>query len=339
MTPRGSRSRLGAIRRFGAIAVAGVFAAGCASRSTSAVVSSAAHAGEISVTAAGPGVFAAAVDVPVVLGYRGTITTVGVVPGQKVAAGDPLFGVSSSGLDNVAGKLGLRASALTATATKLARASAPAATVAAAQAQAALAQNALDTANAGRGEIRSPIAGTVGDISASPGASVSSDETLVHVLDLSHLTVSAELATSFFGLVHPGMAAVVRVDGQSATPQVGVVTAVAPVVSAGGQTFTIVVAVDDPVAAATPGLNAYVSVPLTVDAAVEVNSLAVLNADSAPTVFVINGSQARQRSVVLGISDGVSTQIVSGLMPGDRVVIAGAQGLTDGASVTVKGTS
>src|SRR5450631_2611723 len=151
MTPPLSRLRARAIHSLGAVAVVGVFAVGCASHSTSAVVSSAAHAGEISVTAAGHGVFAAAVDVPVVLGYRGTITSVGVVVGQRVAVGDPLFGVSSSGLDNVAGKLGLRASALTAAATKLEHASAPAATVIAAQAQAALARNALDTADAGRG--------------------------------------------------------------------------------------------------------------------------------------------------------------------------------------------
>jgi len=337
-SPNGSRARTAGgrllARPLALLAGVALLVVGCAGE-TKPVVVGVARAEAITTTAAGPGIFEPAVDVPVVLGFRGTVTTVEVGLGQRVVAGEPLVAVSSAGLDNVAGKLGARASALTASVTALQKGGASAGVIAAAQAQATLAQNALAVANAGRGQIRAPISGVVADITSTPGGRVLSDEPLLHIVQTEQLTVTAQLASVFMGRVRTGMPALVRVSGTSGVALAGIVTRVAPVASTNGQTFTVVVLVATP-GGAQPGTNAYVSVPLTVDAPVAVNHLAVLNADTFPTVFVVEGSTVQQRRVALGLSDGETTQIVSGVSSGDSVVIAGSQQLSDGSVVTVR---
>jgi RND family efflux transporter MFP subunit len=319
-----------------AVVAAGLLTGACGQAPPQVLVATAGPA-HITINAGGAGVLGAAVDVPVVLGFRGTVTTVKVVLGQPVRAGQPLVEVSSSGLDNMVGKLGARYHALLAAVGKLERRGASQSEIEAATSQATLAGNAYDVANATRGQVKAPIAGVVAGLTAVPGGQVTTDQPLLHIVDPAHLTVTAEMSTRFQGSIRVGQQAAVRSPTVGA-PLTATVNAVSPTATAGGQTFKVVMALVGQPATAKPGMNAYVTVPLTVDAAVAVNHLAVLNADSNPTVFVVADGHARQRSVVTGLNDDSTTQIVAGLAPGDRVVIAGSQSLVDGAAVTLAGS-
>jgi|GEM_PF-6264698 len=311
--------------------------AGC-SKGPEPVVVSAVHDSAISLTAGGSGTVTAATDVPVLLGFRGTVTGLAVAVGQSVQAGQVLVAVSSSGLDNIAGKRGARYHALAARLARLLRLGEPAPLISDARSQLAQAQAAYAVAVANRGVVRSPIAGTVAAVGVSPGSTVTADQPLLHVVDLSHLTVTAPLAIEFLGRIKVGMAGSVRSDALPGSPLPGSVVAVAPAASKGGLTFAVVVSIARPAGAAPLGVSAYLSVPVVVQASVAVNQLAVLNADASPTVFVVQGNRVQQRSVTLGVSDGSTTQVLSGLSFGESVVIAGAQSLVDGSSVTVSGS-
>jgi RND family efflux transporter MFP subunit len=54
-------------------------------------------------------------------------------------------------------------------------------------------------------------------------------------------------------------------------------------------------------------------------------------------VFVINDGKAAKNPVTAGISDGVRTEIVSGLKAGDEFILAGKYNLQEGMSVTLAG--
>ena len=88
-----------------------------------------------------------------------------------------------------------------------------------------------------------------------------------------------------------------------------------------------------------PGQEAYVRVAVDHGSSpVVVSKLAVLDIDSDPTVWVVDGSVAHPRTVQLGLSDGSYVEILSGVAPGDLCVIVGSQLLDDGSRVRVTQT-
>ena len=52
-------------------------------------------------------------------------------------------------------------------------------------------------------------------------------------------------------------------------------------------------------------------------------------------VFVVNGDRAQKRTVTTGTASGVSVEVLSGVQPGDRVVVRGGFALRDGDRVVV----
>jgi membrane fusion protein (multidrug efflux system) len=64
---------------------------------------------------------------------------------------------------------------------------------------------------------------------------------------------------------------------------------------------------------------------------------AVVQQADGPVVFVADNGRASARKVQLGMSDDKNVEIVSGLTPGEQVVVAGQNGLRDGAPVQVVG--
>ena len=83
--------------------------------------------------------------------------------------------------------------------------------------------------------------------------------------------------------------------------------------------------------------NQFVNVVLTVDAHKDVATLplaAVQRGVPGTFVYLVNDdSTVSVRKITLGVSEGERTEVVSGLVPGDRVVVDGADRLRDGAKV------
>jgi hypothetical protein len=90
--------------------------------------------------------------------------------------------------------------------------------------------------------------------------------------------------------------------------------------------------------AVVPGLQAFVRVGVNHNSPVVVSKLAVLDIDTSPTVYVVDGSVVHARTVHLGISDGTYVEVISGLAAGELCVIVGNQLLTDGSKVRVTQT-
>jgi hypothetical protein len=63
---------------------------------------------------------------------------------------------------------------------------------------------------------------------------------------------------------------------------------------------------------------------------------AVVREGGDTAVFVVSDGKARRQPVMLGLSDATQVEIVSGVSPGDEVIVDGQAGLPDGAPVAVK---
>jgi multidrug efflux pump subunit AcrA (membrane-fusion protein) len=60
-------------------------------------------------------------------------------------------------------------------------------------------------------------------------------------------------------------------------------------------------------------------------------------ANNRAYVFVTQGDRVRRRPVELGVDQGEWLEITRGLGPGEQVVVAGADGLSEGAQVRAIG--
>lgn len=63
---------------------------------------------------------------------------------------------------------------------------------------------------------------------------------------------------------------------------------------------------------------------------------ALLEENGRSFVYVVDGGRVARREVKTGVDNGDQVEIVSGLQPGERIVVAGQHLLTDGALVEVK---
>lgn len=195
--------------------------------------------------------------------------------------------------------------------------------------------------------VRCPIDGVVLTRDKEVGDGVSSiltaggNATQIMTLgDLSTMHIEARVDEVDLGRIRVGMPARVTVDAHRGTTLHGAVERIAPAGSVddnGIVTFEVRVTVDDPKGLLKPDMTADAKLVLDLRAdALTLPQRALTRERDGTWVVqkvVGSGSTARaERTVVqTGLSDGLVTEIVSGLSAGDRVLIAADVGLGPGA--------
>jgi|SRR5438270_9909316 len=187
-------------------------------------------------------------------------------------------------------------------------------------------------------EIRSPINGYVTDRPLYPGEMASTAGPLMTVMDLSQVVAKAHVPQSDALQLHNGDTASITLAGME-KPVSGKVSLISPALDPNSTTVEIWVQASNPSQQLRPGTTARVSIiAQTVHDAVVVPASALLNIkeDSAQVMVVDAQSKAQGREVKIGIRTQEQAQILSGLNPGEVVVIEGAYGLPDKTRVKVE---
>ena len=168
--------------------------------------------------------------------------------------------------------------------------------------------------------------GIVVSVNADEGDIVSTATTIVHLIDLTSMELRAGVDEIDIPSVKPNQRAIIEVDALPDLQLEGRVTLVCPLptVEAGLVIYDVTIGFDVP---EDPEVR--VGMSATADIIINERSNVLLVPDRAikhdsqgnPVVKVMVGEQIRARPVVIGISDGFQTEIVSGLSEGDTVVI------------------
>lgn len=207
-----------------------------------------------------------------------------------------------------------------------------------AEAQLASARAALDRTATGLREatIRCPIDGVVLVRDKEVGDGVSSiltaggNATQIMTLgDLREMYIEARVDEVDLGRIRADMPAIVTVDAYRGVTLDGRVRRVAPAGSIddnGIVTFEVEVAVEDPNRLLRPDMTADAKLVLERrDGVASLPQVALREADDGWRVDRVVGSEGEERvestPVELGLSDGLMTEIVSGLAVGDRVLV------------------
>ena len=188
-------------------------------------------------------------------------------------------------------------------------------------------------------EIRSPLTGIVGERMVEPGATISANSRLFHVLDPDPLLAVIHIPDSGRRSLEAGQE--VRILAADEVQAAGVITRVSPLVDAASGTVKVTVELDSAGVAAgvlVPGTFVTVQVPTeTRPNALVVPKRAVLLERDQRIVYRVEEGVAVRTPVAVGLSAQDLVEITSGLVAGAVVVTVGQESLRDGAPVRAAG--
>jgi multidrug efflux pump subunit AcrA (membrane-fusion protein) len=190
-------------------------------------------------------------------------------------------------------------------------------------------------------ELRSPIDGVVADRAVYPGDVAPAGTPLLTIMDISKVILRLHIPQAEAAQLHVGDAGTLEVPGiQGGVP--AKVTIISPALDPNSTTVEIWLEADNPHRMLAPGTSVTASILVRkIPNALVVPESAVLVGDNAEARVMVVGSDsiAHSMPVTTGVRSGTVTQILSGLQPGDRVIVGGAFGLPDGTKVNAVAVS
>jgi len=186
-------------------------------------------------------------------------------------------------------------------------------------------------------EIHSPIGGVIADRPLYPGEMATPGAPLLVVMDISRVVARVNVPQAQAVSVKPGQpATVTMVDNGEAIK--GTVTVVSPATDLNSTTVQIWVELENPGERLKPGGSVHAAIVTEeVRNAMVVPVAAILPGEEGGTAVVVVDSEstAHVRPVDVGIREGDKVQLLSGVRPGESVVIVGGLGVEDKAKVKV----
>lgn len=207
------------------------------------------------------------------------------------------------------------------------------ATVEGARAQVAIARQALDDA-----QIKAPFAGRVSGKPAQPGQVVGPGTTVARIVALGAAYFEGQVPESEIVKVSPGRPVAVSISAIPGRTFQGHVAAVNPVGTDVGRLFNVRVSLDATSPEVKPGMFAKGVITLsTIPNAIMVPMNAVVPYQNHQVVWVLNGASAvKPLQISTGLRKGDDVQIVTGLAPGEKLVVRGQDTLTEKSKVRVE---
>ncbi|MFB3883317.1 MAG: efflux RND transporter periplasmic adaptor subunit [Armatimonadota bacterium] len=186
--------------------------------------------------------------------------------------------------------------------------------------------------------IRAPIRGVVFERGVEPGEIVGQGGApLLRIADPSSVYYEATVPERVALRVETGQRVEVMVQGDGERPVQGEVERMVPVANPASRDFLVRIRITGGEGLTKPGMFARGSVVVRENrGTVIVPKDALVEREGKLFAFVVVGGKAEQREVQTGIVDSERAEIVSGVRPGESVVVVGAQGLKSGDPVQVR---
>lgn len=204
-----------------------------------------------------------------------------------------------------------------------------------AEAQARVAKISLDDA-----VIRAPFTGTIAKRLVQPGEKVSSDTSIVSLVDLRQMLLEAAVPAADIPAVRIGQKARFNVGGFGDRVFEGEIQRINPMTGEGSRAITIYIAVANADRALKGGM--FAQGDLTLEATQPVLSIpvpAIHEEAGMPFVYILQDGRIERRVVTVGpiIKGNAYVEISGGLKAGERVVVASIGDVKSGAAAFVRG--
>ncbi len=180
--------------------------------------------------------------------------------------------------------------------------------------------------------LHAPIGGFVTFKPVYQGMYITPEMELYTIADLSQVWIWADLTEEESSLVDVGMHAKIELASQPGAPLEAVVRFVSPVLDASTRTVRVRFDAPNPAGVLKPGMYATVRLEKPLGEVVALPDEAIIDTGQRKVVFVeLEPGRYQPRAVELGRRGGGAVEVLSGLAPGERVVVS-AQFLLDSES-------
>jgi HlyD family secretion protein len=189
--------------------------------------------------------------------------------------------------------------------------------------------------------ILSPIGGVISDRPLNAGEMANPGSPIVSVMDISHVIARINIPEGDATAAKVGQKVVIT-QADNTEGVEGKVKVVSPAADANTTTVQVWVDVPNPGEQLKPGTSVHaVIVAEEFKAATVVPAAAILPGEEGGTAVltVSSDSTVRRKTVKVGVREGNQVQILSGVTPGEEVVVVGGLGLDDKAKVKVVTTA
>lgn len=182
-----------------------------------------------------------------------------------------------------------------------------------------------------------PFAGQVAEVEAVVGALARREEPLLTLVDLDPVRIRADVLESDYGRVERGASVRVRFPAYPGETFTGELEALGPEIDAARGTGVAYVTLPNPDGRLKPGMYAELEIAGSVHAdRIAVPRSAVLERDRRLLVFRARDGRAEWQYVQVGLETREAVEIVSGIAPGDTVLVEGHLTLAHGAPIQLK---
>jgi membrane fusion protein (multidrug efflux system) len=186
--------------------------------------------------------------------------------------------------------------------------------------------------------VRAPISGIVSKRHVQPGEKVSPDVPLYTIVNLSQMTLEAQVPASEIPRVKVDQQVVFHVDGFQGRLFSGKVARINPTTEAGSRSILVYVTVDNADGALKGGMFGQGSITTDKTDATPLLPLAALRSENGrDVVYTIENTKVVARPVKLGLrnTDEGMAEITSGLVTGSRIIVAKLDGVKPGSTVKI----
>lgn len=185
-----------------------------------------------------------------------------------------------------------------------------------------------------RSSIKAPFAGVVIEVNTIPGAYIQAGSPVVRLLDVSSLEIEASIPSRFMTSLAPGQTMEADLEtGQSLRLDL---RAILPIENTSTRTRAVRFAATGLSAIPNAAVGQSVTVRIPVGSPREVLSVpkdALVQSPGGWSVFVAAEGKAQPQPIQIGLALGDRYEVVSGLAPGDLVVVRGNERLRPGQDI------
>jgi len=184
--------------------------------------------------------------------------------------------------------------------------------------------------------IRAPFAGWVQKRSVALGEHVGEGMPLYELIATDPIKLRAPIPERFVPMAKIGLRLDLTIDARPEQTFHGTVTRIAPALDDSSRTLLVEAEVPNAEGILKPGYFAHVTIDLGHDRALFIPSSAVLRYAGIARVFVYAAGAVRSREITTGSTEGSLIEVISGLKPGEKVVVTDVDRLADGTAVVAK---
>jgi len=180
------------------------------------------------------------------------------------------------------------------------------------------------------GYIKAPISGNVARILVNVGSMVTPQTPVAMVVEFSTVKVVFNIAEDLIGSVSKGSRVEIRVDPFPDDVFSGKISEISPVIDPRTRTVTVKAVVKNSKKLLKPGMTARITITLD-----EKKDVIAVPRDALldDYLFVVSNDKAERRDVKIGLVGDENVEIISGVKPGEAVIIVGQERLAGGESV------